>query len=486
LKITKEDTANLEVTLNVELETADMEPFIDRSYRSIANRIQVPGFRRGKAPRYMVENYVGREALVRENIDAMLQESLGKVIDEEELEAFGDPDVDLIGIDPVSFKAVVPLEPRVELGDFRSLRLEPDPIEITDENVEEVLESLQYEQAPWQPSESPIKFGDLVTLDMDGWIDGERAADEQGVDFIPAQDNPLPLPGFSIHLEGMNKDNTKDFTLPVPEDFHDTTIAGKECRFTVNIREVKEKALPEIDDEFAKGIGDGFESLEALRVNIMENLTTQAERATQSALRERSLEEVIKGASIEIADLTANREVDHLLEEQAQAIQSGRVDMETYIQTAGKSLEELQQELRPTAEERLARFLVLRKLAREEGLEVSDEEVDQEIDNMVSMGGDSGGEALRRAFSSGAARGSISSTLLNRKVLDRLAEIVQADAGEQETPTDTLEETMEAEVSADDESAGISEQEAEEQASQEVEQPADQQPDQQNEAGRPQ
>ncbi len=424
MKITRQETSPREVVLSIELESADVEPYLDRSYRRVVNRVQIPGFRPGKAPRWRVEQIVGRESLVRESLDLIVQESLSKAIGEENLETFGEPDIELLEVNPVSFKAVLPLEPIVDLGDFRSLRLEPEPVEVTEAQVNRVLEQVRYDAAPWEPVDRPVKFGDLVTLDVDGFIEGEQVVDDRGVDFIPSQDNPIPFPGFSVYMEGMKKSEPKEFTLKVPDDYNDTTIAGKECRFRVTALEIKEKLLPALDDEFAKGVGDGYESLEALRASVLHDLTEQTERMTQLALQERSLEQVVSGASVEVSGLTTDREIDHILEEQLQARQGRRTDMDTYLQNVGKSQEELRNELRPTAQQRLTRVLVLRKLAQEEGIQISPEEIDAEVERITAGSGESR-EALLQAFSTENGRASIGSALLARKVLERLAQIVR-------------------------------------------------------------
>ena len=426
MKVTKEENAPREVQLNVELDPDDIEPYLDRAYRRLVNRVQIPGFRRGKAPRAILENHVGREALVRENLDFILQESLDKAIEDESLETFGEPDVELLEIDPLSFKAVMALEPVIELGDFRSLRLEPEPVEVTEEQVGEALEHMRLEAAPWEPADGPVKFDDLVTLDVDGTIEGNVVADDRGVDFIPREDNPLPFPGFSIHLEGMKKDDSKEFVLGVPEDYPDSSLVGKECRFKIMVLEVKRKVLAELDDEFAKGVGDGYESLDALRSSVLESLTAQVKRVAERALQEKSLQEVLKEASVEVSDLTTNREIDHLMEEQNRALQGRRMDMDTYLRDAGKSREELRNELRPVAVERLTRFLVMRELAQEEGIEVSSEDIDSEIDVLTSGSGQSQ-ESLRQSLSTEDARSSIGNAILTRTVLERLAGIARGE-----------------------------------------------------------
>ena len=433
MKITREETSPLEVVLNVELESDDVEPYLARSYKQVVNRLQIPGFRRGKAPRVLVENYMGREAMVRESLDLIVRESLDKAIEEEKLEIFGEPDVDVAEIDPVSFKAVLSLEPIVDLGDFRNLRLEPEPVEVTEEQVDAALEEIRYDAAPWEPSDGPVKFGNLITLDVDGTIDGKKVADDRGVEFMPSLDNPRPFPGFSVYLEGMKKEESKEFTLEVPEDYPDTAIASKQCRFSVRVLEIKEKLLAELDDEFAKGVGEGYDGLEALRASIRQNLTEHAERAAQRAFQERSLEEVIKGASVEVSELTTNREIDHILEERLRATQGRQVDMDTYLKDVGKSREELREELRPAAKGRLTHFLTVRKLSQQEGIEISPEEIDAEVERLTS-GSSESMQSLRQALSSESSRVSIRNAILTRKVLECVGQIVLSGASETEAP----------------------------------------------------
>ena len=426
MKITREETSPLEVVLKVELESADLDPYLDRSYKRVVNRVQIPGFRRGKAPRIIVENHLGREALVREGLDFILQESVDRAILEENLAIFGEPEVEMGEVDPLSFKATVPLEPIVELGDFRSLRLEPETAEVSQEEVDLVIDRIRLDSSPWQPAERPAKLGDLLTLDVDGAISGEKVADDKGVDFIPAQDNPFPFPGFSLYLEGMSKGEPKEFTLQVPEDYQDATIAGKECRFAVKVLEIKEKILPELDDEFAKGAGEGYESLEALRASVLEDLTERAKRTAERAFQERSLEAVISGASVEVSDLTTNREIDHMMEEQARARQGHREDVDAYLQRVGKTEDELRGDLRPPAQERLTRVLIMRKLAQEENIEVSPEEVELELDSLAP-GSSESAASLRQALSSDSGRSSIGNAILTRKVLECLAQIARGE-----------------------------------------------------------
>ena len=437
--VTKESVNPTEVTLNVSMDAEDEEPFINRSYRRLVSRVQIPGFRPGKAPRSIVESHLGRHALLHEALEFMIPETLDQVLKDENLQAFIEPQLELVDMEPVTFKAVVPLEPLVDLGNFRVIRVERDPLEVTDEQVDQVIEQLRYESGPWEPVDRPVQFGDLLSLDVTGTIQGEEAINDQGTDYIPGQDNSLPMPGFSIYLEGMTVDQAKEFTLAVPEDHHQTEYAGKECRFQVRVLSIKEKKLPELDDEFAKGIRDGYESVEALRNFVRERLTEDAEMAVERSIQEKSLQELLKVASVQASALIYQRELDLMYEERQRSLSNQRMDMDTYLSYIGKTDEEWREQLRPRAEERLNTYLVMRKLAEEEGIEVSSEEIQAEIDSMLSSAGESE-ESMRRTLSTDNAQDSIRSSLLNRQVMQRLVEILQG----------TAEETEEAQASGPD------------------------------------
>jgi trigger factor len=357
----------------------------------------------------------------------MIPETLDKVLRDEELQAFAEPDVEVLEIEPVSFKAVVPLEPVVDLGDYRSIRIDHEPVEVTDEQVDDVVERLRQEAAPWEPADRPAQFGDLLSLNVRGTIEGEEVINDEGVDYIPQLENVLPFPGFAVYLEGMTEGQEKEFTLTVPEDYPRPQLAGKECHFHVEALSIKRKALPELDDEFAKGVGEGYDSLEALRDFVRRRLTEEAEAEATRQLEAKSLEELVNIASIQASEMLYQRELDSMQQERERLLRNQRLDMDTYLTYIGKTEEEFQEQLRPSAEERLTRYLVLRRLAQEEHIEVSPEEVQEEIDSLVASAGESA-QQMRRTLSSENAQENIRASLLNRKVMQRLIEIVRASA----------------------------------------------------------
>ena len=431
MQVTRESDSSIEITLNISMDSGDEEPFLNRSYRRLAGRVRIPGFRPGKAPRSIVESHLGRATLVQEALEFMIPESLDQVLREQEIRAFAEPQLEVLDLEPVSFKAVVPLEPEVDLGEFRSIRVESPPVEIGQEDVDRVLENLQYESAPWEPVERPVAFGDQVTLNVTGNIAGEDAINDEGVDYVPQMDNDLPLPGFSVYLEGMTEGQEKDFTLAVPEDYPQENYAGKECHFHVEVVAVKEKQLPELDDEFAKGVREGFESMEALSEHIRQRLTEEGEATAQRELERNILDEVKKLANIQASELIYQREMESIREDHERTLRNQRLDMDTYLSFIGQTEEEWSEQLRPQAEERLATFLVMRKLAEQETIEVNPEDVDAEIDRLTENSAEESVESLRRVLNSEDSRESIRSSLLSRKVLAYLVEIARTN-GESE------------------------------------------------------
>ena len=280
----------------------------------------------------------------------------------------------------------------------------------------------------------------------------------------------VPTAVFStppIGTVGMTEGQAKDFSLTIPEDSPQAEFAGKECSFSVEVLSIKEKNLPELDDEFAKGVRDGYESLDALREDVEKRLLTDGENAALRKVEQEGLQELLKTSSIQASDIIYQRELDMMREDRERAIRNQRLDMDTYLSYLGQTQDEWQEQLRPQAEERLKTYLVLRKLAEEESLEIDEKEIDEEIETMASSSAESE-ESIRRVFSTDSSRESLRSSLLNRKVMGRLVEILlgeegprggeastepvldaemgsEQDANEGSEPTDTIEPDAEQE-----------------------------------------
>ncbi len=454
MKVTRDNSSPIEVTLTVELATEDENPFIERSYRRVVSRLNIPGFRRGRAPRHIVESMMGRTALLQEALEFMVPETLDKVLQDEEVSAFGEPSIEVTELEPVSFTATVPLEPTVDLRDYREIRVETDPVEVTDEEVDGVLDRVREEQAVWEPVERAAEYGDRLNLDVLGTMDEETVVEDEDVEYIPNEENVLPFPGFAPNLVGMSEDDESEFTVTVPEDYPREQYAGKDIQFKVSVLSVKEKSLPELDDEFAKSVGDGFDDLEALRNSIRESLTSQAENAARNDLEQKSLEALCDVAVVNASPLLYERELEAMQADRERMLRQQGLDLATYLRFMGKSPDEFLDEMRPNAERRLVSALVMRKLAEVEEIEISDEDVQSETDRLLGLSvGDeeqdeSNLDSLREFLGSESTRDNIRSTLHSRRVMERLTDITQG----------KLDEDSDEEAStADDESEPASE-----------------------------
>jgi len=427
MKVSKEQTENSQMVLSVEAEPEEVERFLEEAYRRLVKRAEVPGFRRGKAPRAMLERYLGRETLLEEALEDLIPHLLNQAIEEQGIDAIAQPEVEITQTDPVTFKAIFPLRPTVNLGNYREINIPPEPVEVAEDEVDRVIEELREQHAPWEPVERPIKFGDLVTIDVVGNVDNKTVLDRKDLQFQVLQGLPFPLPGFAENLEGLEKGQQKEFTLSFPADYGSSELAGKECLFKVAVSEIKERKLPELNDEFAKSIGQGLETMNSLRERVTSNLWLMAEEQARRRYEEKVLDAVAEMAQVEFPPLLVERDIDRLIAERERELRENRMSLEEYLRIRKKTEEELREELRPLATKRVRQSLVLAKVVDEEGIEVSEEEIDSEIQAIAEGAGDKA-EELKKQLNSPPNRQSLRDMILTRKAIKRLLEIASGKA----------------------------------------------------------
>ena len=438
MKITQEEVVDRQTVLHIELEDEDMVPYLDRGYSKVAQRTTVPGFRKGKAPRPVIERYVGRENLIQEALDYLLPDVTVRAIEAQELEATGHPDVELLDLDPVTVKATVALAPFVDLGAYRDSRVEEPAVEISEDDVQERVEEMRKAAAPWEPVERAVSFGDMVTMDVVGHVEEAHVIQSEDSAYVVEEDSALPFPGFAQNLPDMEVGAPKEFHLDIPEDNVDARLAGKEVHFTVTVKEVKERNLPELDDEFAKGVGDGYESLAELRETVESDVGKEAEQAKTTQYREAVLDRLVQGATFEFPPMIIDHEVRHMVERRDRFVDQLNVSLDAYLKFTGKSQDEIQQEMREHAVERFSRSYALATLAESEGLDVSDQEIEDRIEELKSSNEEGNESEATPDLDSDEVRGSIRESLLVAKAMDRLVSIAR---GEVTEAGDTDEET---------------------------------------------
>lgn len=434
MKVSSEQRPPREAVLTVELEAPDVEPYLERAYRQIVRRANIPGFRKGKAPRRIVEQMYGREYLLNEALDSIVQEVTSKAVEDEGLEIGGVPSVSIDQFDPPSFTATVPLTPIVTLGSFESVRVAKTTPEVDQARVDMVLEQLRAEQATWEPVDETPSMDDLINLSVVGWIDDGAERSEilrsENTDYIPRPDGRFPVPGLDENIVGLEVGIEHDFDVDVPSDFENEELAGKKTHFTVTVHSVKRRILPDLDDEFAKSVGEDNQSLGDLRSRVQSDLNQREEQLAVAQHQEETLAKVVEGATIEISPMIIDHELEHYVHEQEENIRAGRVSMQEYqefLSWQGLPEEEVKELVRPRVEERLKRAHVVREITVQQGFEASDDEVDAEVSEII---GDRVEQAdqIKELFADPERRESVRRMLVNRKAMGFLAEIASRDA----------------------------------------------------------
>lgn len=420
MKVSTDKIEGSQVVLNIEVDAEEMESAIKKAYHRLGAKTTVPGFRKGKAPPEMLERYFGREALVEDAVEHLLPEVYDRAIQEQEVDAIAQPQVEVLQIDPLSFKATVPVRPTIELDDYHQVKFEQETVVVTEEEEAEALEKIRYMQAPWTPMERRAKSGDLLAIDVEGTVEGEVVINEKEGWYQLSPDLPNALPGFAEQLEGAEKGEERVFTLTLPAEQGES--GGKECSFKVLVNEIKEKKLAEMDDDFAKSLGQGLETLDSVKEKIAADLRSRKEMEAKNNLEEKAIKALVDLARAEFPDIMVQNEIDHLISERERHF-GDRHGLEDYLNSLKKTQEEFRNELRPMAERIVLRSLVLQRFAELEGIEVSAADIDAEVENMMQYASD---EGVRRLFDSSSARESLGRNLFIRKAIDRLAEIATA------------------------------------------------------------
>jgi len=419
VKVTKEKTENSQVFLSIEMEPAEIEESLEMSYNRLVKKTNIPGFRKGKAPRAILERYIGKESLFEEALNNLVPQACEKAIKEQEIEAIAQPQIEIAQTDPVVFKAIVPLKPKVKLGDYQHIQVTPERVKVTKSDVSEAIEQLRRQHATWEPVERPVDFGDLVVLDIESNIEDKPFINQKGAQYQVLHDLSFPATGFAEQLAGMKRDEEKEFKLQFPSDYARGELAGKEPWFKVKVSEIKQEILPELNDEFAREINPDFKTLDLLRKEVSSDLKLRAEEKARIDFEEHVIDAVVELTELEFPPILVEVEINRILN---QRFQRGNQELEEYLGSINKTEEELREELRPLATKGVTRSLVLGKVAEEEKIEVSDSEINTEIENLTKSATENKDE-LEKVLNTPRARESIGQTLITRKTLQRLVEI---------------------------------------------------------------
>ncbi|MGQ9626970.1 MAG: trigger factor [Anaerolineae bacterium] len=424
MKVSKEKLENCQFLLEIELDEAQVENYLRRTARRLSQKLAIPGFRRGKAPYPIVARFVGQEALFQEALEEMSEGVLEEALKESDLKPIAQVHLEDYQMNPPILKIVVPVAPVVDPGPYRDIRLgEVEEPTVSEEEIASALEKLRHDNVEVRPVERPAQLGDLALVDILGKVDERVIFDDEELE-ISLGENHYPLPGFGEALVGMSIGEERTFILIYPPDSGVQDLAGQEIQFKVRLHDLKEKILPELDDDLARAAN--CSTLVELKEKIRGNLQAKAKEEAEERFYSRLWDEVEKGAKVEFPSVFLERELDDLVEERDRYLRANyRLTLENYLNMIKKSAGEFRSELRPEAERRLRRTLILEKIAELEGLEPTTEDMESEIESLSESFQE---EVVRQALSSSRGRAVVRKDLLRRMAFERLVAIAKGQA----------------------------------------------------------
>lgn len=449
LTIHTEEDSQRQLKVTVEVPEERVKSQMRRTARQLGKRINIPGFRRGKVPYGVIINRFGEPAVRADAVEDMLESLLVETLEEVDETPYRQPTLDDMDLDPLILKITVPLEPKITLGDYRTIRKEIKPVEVTEEAIEEAVEHILSHHQILEQVDRPAEEGDLVTLS------GEGKVLDEDEDVIWRADNSdlvldserlfVDLP-FVENIVGMNVGDDKAFTISFPEDYEEEELSGKEALFNVSLSNVQSRELPELTDELAQEEGD-YETVAELMEGLEEELYDQAERQVKSELFDEVLEEMVNEAELTYPPVLVEAELDDTLENMKTQVTRSGWQWEDYLKLQGETEESLREQWQENAVDRVRRGLVLRQFVQEEQLTVDSAEIDAAVDKRLSQFGDDEElqNQLRSVFTQGEGLETLSNDILMEKVQERIEEIASGNAPDLEVLDRNALETAEEE-----------------------------------------
>lgn len=381
MKVDSTELPPRQVSLDIEVEQDRMDRAMDDAYRRLAGRVDVPGFRRGKAPRAMVERLIGRDRIVEEALDRLLPDVVNEAMQQEKVEAYTRPRVESIEFDPLRLKAVVGLAPKVELGDYKdTLHITADQPNVGEQQVEDVIQRVRENYAQWVPVDRPVQMGDSVGADVRITVEGRESpwVDSKDTEYVvdPTGPRPEPAPGYAEQLVGINAGDTKAFTLTIPEDLQDKDVAGKPAEFEVTVHWVKERELPALDDEFAQQVGE-YSDMATLRSAVERQLQESEHSRVREKLEEDAMSKLVEISTIEYPPQLVDFQAQAMLENFVRNVERQGLQLSQYLRLVGKDQAAFEQEIRQEAESRVRRSLALDAFASAEQIPIEGQASDE-------------------------------------------------------------------------------------------------------------
>jgi trigger factor len=372
--------------LDIEVEVDQVAAALDKAFKKVVQKVNVPGFRKGKVPRSIFEAKFGVESLYQDALDIVVPEAYVEAVEETGIHPVDRPEVDVEQFakgQNLKFKAKVIVKPEVELGEYKGLELEVNEAEVTEEEITAELDKLQKRHAELVPlEEGAAENGDVVSIDFEGFVDGVAFEGGKAEKYSLELGSGSFIPGFEEQVVGLNKGDLKDITVTFPENYQSEDLQGKEAIFKIELHDIKRKNLPVLDDEFAKDISE-FETLEEFKSDLKNNLSVRKAAELERKKEADVVEKAAESAQIDIPPVMIDNETTQMVKEFENRLRTQGMNIEMYYQFTGQNDEALRVQMRDDAEKRVRNNLVLEAIAKAEGLDVTEAEVQAELSNLA-------------------------------------------------------------------------------------------------------
>ncbi len=379
-----EKKQNNTATFDVEIDAAAFEAAVNRVYLKNKKQISVPGFRRGKAPRMVIEGMYGKDVFYDDAVNDLAPDALAFAVEQEKLDTVGRPTIKDMNVSDekvLTLSFEVALYPEVTLGQYKGLEVEREKIEITDAEVDAEIERVRKRNARIMTAERPAAMGDTAVIDFEGFQDGVPFDGGKGENHSLVLGSHSFIPGFEEQVVGMSAGEEKDIDVTFPEEYHEA-LAGKPAVFHVKCREVKESILPELDDEFAKDVSE-FDTLAEYRESIRKNLLETREKSVERSFRDAVLNKAAENITVEIPEAMIDEQHEIMIRDYSNSLMNQGIELEQYIAMMGMDMNSFRMNTRPSAARQLRVNLMLDAVAEAEGFEVTDEDIESELQKMA-------------------------------------------------------------------------------------------------------
>ncbi len=432
------------VKMEIELPEEEVEEALEKAYREVVKKVDLPGFRKGKVPRKILEARFGPEVLYEDAVQYMVPEAYSKAIEEEEeIEPVDEPDIEVVQIEkgkPFKFNATVEVKPEVTLGLYKGVEVEVEKEEVDEKKVEEHLHNLRERQARLvtvEDEDYQAQEKDMIVIDFKGYLDGEPFEGGEAEDYSLELGSGSFIEGFEEQLVGARTGEEKEVKVTFPEDYEEESLAGQEVLFSVTVKEIKRKELPDLDDDFAKEVSE-FETLEEFKEDLWNKFQEEAKNQYQYHLEEAVINKVADNSEVAIPEGLVEKQLDRMIEDIERRLGTQGLKMEQFLQLTGKSVEDLKEEYREEAVKRVKSNLVLDAIIKAEGIDVEESEIEEKIQEIAQTYNDDP-ERVKDVFKQQGRWNMMFEEMRMRKVIDMLVENAQVI----EKPPESSEEERE-------------------------------------------